>query len=51
MGMHVLLTTLIDAWGTVQEFTGTAVMTVSMQLLEKRGAGLSQGWPHPVEHP
>ena len=42
MGMHVLLTTLIDAWGTVQEFTGTAVMTVSMQLLEKRGAGLSQ---------
>ena len=27
---------------TVQEFTGTVVMMVSMQLLEKRGAGLSQ---------
>ena len=27
---------------TVQEFTGTAVMMFSMQLLEKRGAGLSQ---------
>ena len=27
---------------TMQEFTGTAVMMVSMQLLEKRGAGLSQ---------
>ena len=25
----------------VQEFTGTAVMMISMQLLEKRGVGLS----------
>ena len=30
-----------DAPGCVQEFAGTAVMMFSMQLLEKRGAGLS----------
>ena len=31
-----------DGVDIMQEFTGTAVMMVSMQLLEKRGAGLSQ---------